>query len=141
MIDEKFGGWFLVANSILHMKEAEIGDETWWCVDRRAKKGDVALLYKPLKGVILLLELTSDAQEKEWFCRGFGMGTASVKVLEKMEPPVAAKSLKKDPLLRQQNFVRVNFQKKSFRLSSGAIVERVRGLHKQETGQGNKGRT
>ena len=81
----------------------------------QGKKGDVALLYKPLKGVIMLLELTSDPQEKEWFCKGFGMGTASVKVLEKMEPPVTAKSLKKDPLLRQQNFVRINFQKKSFR--------------------------
>ena len=139
MSDKEFGGWFLVAGSVLHMQEAEIGDETWWCVDRRAKKGDVALLYKPLKGVIMLLELTSDSREESLFCKSFKMGTASVKVLEKMDPPLAAKSIKKDPLLSRQKFVRLNFQRKAFKLSSGEVVKRVLQLHKEEIGKKRKG--
>ena len=79
----------------------------------------------------MLLELTSDPNEKEWYCRAYGMGTASVKVLEKMEPPVTAKSIKKDPLLCRKNFVRVNFQNTSFRLSSREVIDRIREVHEQ----------
>jgi hypothetical protein len=46
------------------------------------------------------------------------MATAKIKVLNVFDPPISSKMLKSSPVVRNESFVRRNFQGKSFTLFS-----------------------
>jgi hypothetical protein len=117
--------WLFVVNAVLHLSDITVGSETWWCVDRRCKTGDNAFIYKPLKGVILRLQVLGVSMKSEMFCESFHMATARVKLLDVFDPPVTARDLKSSPRIRVENFVRGNFQGTSFAVVSDEVPNEI----------------
>jgi hypothetical protein len=72
-----------------------------------------------LTGIILFLEALGPAQQ-QGFCDAYGMATAKVRVLKVFDPPITAKTLKRTVEIKNQRFVRHNFQGKSFDVDDGA---------------------
>ncbi|HZT29456.1 MAG TPA: hypothetical protein VFA33_06215 [Bryobacteraceae bacterium] len=105
--------WFFVAHHVLHLTEVEEGRETWWCVDRNTAPGDRAFIYRPLKGVCWYFEILEHIKP-DAFCSSFGMGTARVKILRVFDPPISAKQMKSSSVVKDEGFVRRNFQGKAF---------------------------
>src|SRR5260370_28785015 len=108
--------WLLVAHDILHLRDAKSGSTTWWCVPRLSAPCDKCLLYKPLRGILLQFEILPSAPVIQAFCNAFAMATANVKIQKVFEPPITAKQLKALPAVKQQGFVKRNFQGKAFQI-------------------------
>jgi hypothetical protein len=115
--------WLFVAHDIMHLESVKSGESTWWCVSRLAVTGDQCFVYKPLWGVLLHFQVLRPAKNVQMFCSGFAMATAEVKVLEVFEPPITAKDLKTSPTVRQEGFMRRNFQGGSFRVGEPAAMD------------------
>ena len=119
--------WFFVAPDLLHLASASTGELTWWCVDRRAKEGDRAFVYKPPTGIVCAFEIV-ELVPRHGLCDTFGMATGRVLVLKTFDPPIPPKILKAERYIRREPFTRRNFQGKSFRISSDAIYALILAL-------------
>jgi hypothetical protein len=118
--------WLLVAQNLLHLRDAKPGSTTWWCVPRLSTPGDKCVLYKPLVGILLQFEILPSKPVEQAFCNGFAMATANVKIHTIFEPPITAKQLKSFPAIRQQNFIRRNFQGKAFQIEGDGVMAILR---------------
>jgi hypothetical protein len=115
---ETLNNWVFVTHTPLHLVRLKAGNESWWCVDRRCKAGEQAFIYKPLTGIILHLKILELSKTPELFCDTYQMATAKIKVLNVFDPPITSKQLKSSKIVRSEQFVRRNFQGKSFLLLS-----------------------
>jgi len=114
--------WLFVVRNPQHLLDFQKGDETWWCVDRRCKTGDRAFIYRPLKGIAMLIKVVGDAPPNP-FCSSFSMNTARIEVVKVFDPPITARTLRYR--LRDANFVRRNFQGTSFEIQSPAVTKAI----------------
>jgi len=110
--------WLFVAHTVFHLHRLSVGVESWRCGDRNCKAGERAFIYKPLHGIFLHFEILELLKKAELFCDNFQMATAKIKVLNVFDPPISSKMLKSSPVVRNESFVRRNFQGKSFTLFS-----------------------
>lgn len=117
--------WLLVAQSTMHLDILRDGEDSWWCVDRKCKPGERAFIYRTAIGIILQLEILEILHRPEAACTSYGMMPARVKILNVFQPPITSKDLKSS-VVRDEGFVRRNFQGKSFVFTSqespGAIL-------------------
>lgn len=117
--------WLFVVHNPQHLLDLKKGDQTWWCVDRRCKTGDRAFIYRPLKGIALLLKIVGETAPNP-FCNSFSMNTAAVAIVKVFDPPIPARALRSK--LRDQNFVRRNFQGTAFEIHSPAVTKAILSL-------------
>jgi len=122
---ETLNTWLFVAHNTLHLEYLNSGEESWWCVDRQCKPGEIAFVYRPLYGIARRLEILELSKKTEMFCNAYGMATARIKVLNLFSPPITPKMLKTVRELKDEAFVRRNFQGKSFLLRSRAAGEAI----------------
>ena len=115
---EPLNTWLFVAHVLLHLSSLKVGEKSWWCVDRRCKAGEKAIIYQPHKGVRLLVEILDFSARPEGFCTGYAMNTANVKLLQIFDPPVTAKQLKSSKYVNGEGFIGKNFQGKAFLIRS-----------------------
>lgn len=119
--------WLFVVHAPLHLADLKLGEESWWCVDRRCRPGEIALVYRPLRGVICLFRIVKFTTAQS-FCNSYAMGTTGIEMLQVFEPPISAKQLRSASGVRGEALLRKNFQGKSFPLSSLNVVQAVTAL-------------
>lgn len=124
--------WVFIAHTVLHLADLKAGEESWWCVDRSCKPGEKAFIYRPLKGIILYLEILELLKPGDTFCNSYQMGTAQIKLLNVFDPPISSKELKASAA-RNEGFIRRNFQGKAFVLNSEKTPAVILALAKQST--------
>src|ERR1017187_17828 len=83
--------WVFIAHTVLHLADLKAGEESWWYVDRSCKPGEKAFIYRPLKGIILYLEILELLKPGDTFCNSYQMGTAQIKLLNVFDPPISSK--------------------------------------------------
>lgn len=116
--------WILIAHETLHMPDIKQGEESWWCVDRKSKIGEKSFLYKPLKGITHYFEILEIINSKD-ICLCYAMNSARIKILKQFEPPITAKMLKRIKEAREEEFIRKNFQGKSFIITNPLVVKKI----------------
>ena len=72
--------------------------------------------------------------QPESFCTSYQMATGRIKVLRIFEPPISPKSLRSDGIVGVEEFVRRNFQGKSFLLHSEDTPRAILALTASEVG-------
>jgi hypothetical protein len=110
--------WLFVVQRTHHLEHLRVGDQSWWCVDRNCRPGQKAFLYQRKKGVVFELEILELLESAEQLCKAYQMNTARVRILSAFVPPITSKALKGSRVIRNERFVRLNFQGKSFSLES-----------------------
>ncbi len=119
--------WVFIVRNPKHLIDLKTGDKSWWCADRRCKVGDRAFIYRPLKGIAMLVKIVGYAPSKP-YCISFGMNTAAIEVLRIIDPSITARALKTAAGTRNANFVCRNFQGTSFLIESAAITKAILAL-------------
>jgi hypothetical protein len=119
--------WLLVAHNVLHLEGSRDGQSTWWCVDRRCKRGDRVFVYKPRSGILVFCEIVGEA-EPQGYCEGFAMNTVKVKIVRRFDPPIPAGVIRNTRYARLENCVRRSFQGKAFKLKFPETVDAILGI-------------
>ncbi|HEV2379219.1 MAG TPA: hypothetical protein VG206_05415 [Terriglobia bacterium] len=125
--------WLFVVRTPFHLAEVKAGEKTWWCADRRCKRGDRAFIYVPLEGVRWFLRVIDvlDPSQSQTFCESFKMATVVAKILNVFTPPIKARQLRADPNVRLEGFVGRNFQAKAFMIRSDAATDAILAITKR----------
>jgi hypothetical protein len=105
-----------VIKTLRHLEGLEVGTRSWWCVERNAQPGEIGVLYLIRKGMTLLFRVVSTPEEREYYCRGYGLATGEIEILAWASKPIHASVLRSDPVLKELPALRRSFQRRSFRL-------------------------
>jgi hypothetical protein len=131
--------WLAVMGNISDIDNLE--HDAWWCLPRKALKGDLVLMYCPRSTSITRQGIFAECEvimtptmtvEENWRCSGFSggvgqhssLGYTVLKFLRRFEVRLIAREIRRDHILKEVGFVRKNFQGTTFTLSKEAY-ERI----------------
>lgn len=123
------------------LRQSEI-TKSWWCLPYNATEDDAILLYCPRsvstrkQGIFAearVLVTPHEKREENSYCTGYGflgsprLAYAEIEITERFAPNLTAKHMKADPIIRQADLVRRNFQGTTFAIEF-EVYQRMKSL-------------
>jgi len=137
--------WVGVVGSREGVERLRMNDDTWWCISKKAKEGDLIALYvarnrlpelpEEQAGFTAIFEIVGPEPERVTECRSFGGSSfggsapVPVKIIAKQRFAIGLRlaEMKLDKVLAGAKFVRRSFQGTYFE-ASPAEFSRIRKL-------------
>ena len=105
-----------VVGSLRHLDSLAAGSRSWWCVEHKAEKGELGVIYIKGKGLVLLFRYLELAEKQEFLCKDHGLATGNIEILARIDHPIHAKVMREHPVLSKLPALARSFQRKSFHL-------------------------
>lgn len=105
-----------VIESLRHLAELKVGDQSWWCLEKGAEVGELGAVYVKSKGFKLAFEFLGWSDSAQMLCSNYGLKAGDIRVLTVSTDFIPANKLREHVILRSLPALRRSFQRKSFRL-------------------------
>ena len=133
------GGWLGVVGSRESLDRLLQDGEHWWCLPAGAQVGAFVAMYctgqasKTQQGVFAVFRLEAFDAERNVECKRYGSSSgygstafARLSLVKRVDPPLASKLLRSDPVLSTAQCVRRSFQGTFFALEAREIKRLLR---------------